>query len=114
MQEAVIGFMISSLHEFFTDNAVGHWPTEVADGHFTLRISDMRDAVWMKLAHLLNHNDLVEDPRFSTTTASADPTSQSLPAISPPADPGAKTKEFLVSNVDPKCQNRPILLNTNP
>jgi hypothetical protein len=59
MQEAVIGFMISSLHEFFTDNAVGHWPTEVADGHFTLRISDMR----------------VEDPRFSTTTASADPIS---------------------------------------
>jgi hypothetical protein len=75
MQEAVIGFMISSLHEFFTDNAVGHWPTEVADGHFTLRISDMRDAVWVKLAHLLNHNDLVEDPRFSTTTASADPIS---------------------------------------
>jgi len=52
------------------------------------------------LAHLMNHNDLVEDPRFSTTTA--------------PAGPGAKTKEFLVSNVDPKCQNRPILLNTNP
>ena len=48
MQEAVLGFMISSLHEFFTGNDVGNWPTEVADGHFTLRIPDMRDAVWVK------------------------------------------------------------------
>jgi crotonobetainyl-CoA:carnitine CoA-transferase CaiB-like acyl-CoA transferase len=69
MQEAVLGFMISSLHEFFTGNDVGNWPIPVADGHFTLRIPDMSDAVWAKLAHLMNRDDLVADPRFATAAA---------------------------------------------
>lgn len=66
MQEAVIGFMISSLHEFFTGNDVGNLPIPVADGYFTLRIPDMSDAVWAKLAHLMGRDDLVQDSRFAT------------------------------------------------
>jgi crotonobetainyl-CoA:carnitine CoA-transferase CaiB-like acyl-CoA transferase len=69
MQEAVLGFMISSLHEFFTGNDVGNWPIPVADGHFTLRIPDMSDAVWAKLAHLMDRDNLVADPRFATVAA---------------------------------------------
>ena len=69
MQEAVIGFMISSMHEFFTGNDVGNWPIQVADGHFTLRIPDMSDAVWVKLAHLMGHDELVADPRFAIAPA---------------------------------------------
>jgi crotonobetainyl-CoA:carnitine CoA-transferase CaiB-like acyl-CoA transferase len=69
MQEAVLGFMISSLHEFFTGNDVGNWPIPVADGYFTLRIPDMSDAVWAKLAHLMDRDDLVQDPRFDTAAA---------------------------------------------
>jgi crotonobetainyl-CoA:carnitine CoA-transferase CaiB-like acyl-CoA transferase len=69
MQEAVLGFMISSLHEFFTGNAVGNWPIPVADGYFTLRIPDMSDAVWAKLAHLMDRDNLVADPRFATVAA---------------------------------------------
>jgi crotonobetainyl-CoA:carnitine CoA-transferase CaiB-like acyl-CoA transferase len=48
MQEAVLGFMISSLHEYFTGIDVGNWPIPVADGYFTLRIPDMSDAVWVE------------------------------------------------------------------
>jgi crotonobetainyl-CoA:carnitine CoA-transferase CaiB-like acyl-CoA transferase len=69
MQEAVLGFMISSMHEYFTGNNVGNYPIEVADGYFTLRIPDMSDAVWAQLAHLLGRNDLIIDPRFATMAA---------------------------------------------
>src|SRR3970040_220079 len=69
MQEAFLGFMISSLHEFFTGNDVGNWPTEVADGHFTLRVPDMNDAVWAKLAHVMDKDELVAAPRFATASA---------------------------------------------
>jgi crotonobetainyl-CoA:carnitine CoA-transferase CaiB-like acyl-CoA transferase len=69
MQEAVLGFMISSMHEYFTGNNVGNYPIEVADGYFTLRIPEMSDAVWAQLAHLLGRNDLIIDPRFATMAA---------------------------------------------
>jgi len=69
MQEAVLGFMISSMHEYFTGNNVGNSPSEVADGYFTFRMPDMSDAVWAKLAHLMDRNDLIEDPRFATAAA---------------------------------------------
>jgi formyl-CoA transferase len=69
MQEAVLGFMISSMHEYFTGNKVGNYPIPVADGYFTLRIPDMSDAVWAQLAQLLGRDELVKDPRFATATA---------------------------------------------
>lgn len=69
MQEAVLGFMISSMHEYFTGNNVGNYPIPVADGYFTLRIPDMSDAVWAQLAQLLGRDELVKDPRFATAPA---------------------------------------------
>jgi crotonobetainyl-CoA:carnitine CoA-transferase CaiB-like acyl-CoA transferase len=69
MQEAVLGFMISSMHEYFTGNNVGNYPIPVADGYFTLRIPDMSDAVWAQLAQLLGREELVKDPRFATAAA---------------------------------------------
>lgn len=69
MQEAVLGFMISSLHEYFTGMDVGNWPVQVADGYFTLRIPDMSDGVWVKLARLMGKDDLVHDSRFATESA---------------------------------------------
>lgn len=64
MQEAVLGFMVSSMHEHFTGNKVGSAPIPVADGHFTLRVPELTDAVWKKLARLIGHDG--EDPRFAT------------------------------------------------
>ena len=69
MQEALLGFMISSMHEYFTGINVGNWPIEVADGYFTLRIPDMSDGVWGRLAGLMGREDLTHDPRFATAPA---------------------------------------------
>ena len=69
MQEAVLGFMISSLHEHFTGNSVGNRPMKVADGYFTLRVPEMSDAVWAQAAPLIGGNELLNDPRFATGAA---------------------------------------------
>jgi crotonobetainyl-CoA:carnitine CoA-transferase CaiB-like acyl-CoA transferase len=69
MQEAVLGFMTSSLHEYFTGNQVGTQPFPVADGHFTLRMAEVTDEGWTRLARLLGREELVDDPSFSTSTA---------------------------------------------
>jgi crotonobetainyl-CoA:carnitine CoA-transferase CaiB-like acyl-CoA transferase len=69
MQEAVLGFMISSLHEHFTGNSVGNRPMQVADGYFTLRVPEMSDAVWAQAAALIGGNDLFQDSRFATVAA---------------------------------------------
>ncbi|HEY3115386.1 MAG TPA: CoA transferase [Chloroflexota bacterium] len=69
MQEAVLGFMTSSMHEFFTGNKVGTQPFKVADGYFTLRTSEVTDEGWGKLARLMGRDELVEDSRFNTATA---------------------------------------------
>ena len=69
MQEAVLGFMTSSMHEHFTGNRVGNSPMEVADGYFTLRVPEMSDSVWAQVAHLIGRNDLIQDPGFATATA---------------------------------------------
>ena len=66
MQEAVLGFMTSSMHEHFTGNSVGNRPMKVADGYFTLRVPEMSDAVWVQTAPLIGGNDLLQDPRFTT------------------------------------------------
>ncbi len=69
MQEAVLGFMTSSMHEHFTGNSVGNRPMKVADGYFTLRVPEMSDAVWAQTAPLIGGNDLLQDPRFTTAAA---------------------------------------------
>ena len=69
MQEAVLGFMISSMHEYFTGINVGNLPVPVADGFFTLRVPDISDRDLVELAHLMERDDLVQDPRFVTAPA---------------------------------------------
>jgi crotonobetainyl-CoA:carnitine CoA-transferase CaiB-like acyl-CoA transferase len=69
MQEAVLGFMTSSLHEHFTGVLVGNRPMKVADGYFTLRVPEMSDAGWAEVARLMGRNDLLQDPRFVTAAA---------------------------------------------
>jgi crotonobetainyl-CoA:carnitine CoA-transferase CaiB-like acyl-CoA transferase len=69
MQEAVLGFMTSSLHEHFTGVLVGNRPMKVADGYFTLRVPEMSDAVWSTVARLMERSDLLQDARFCTAAA---------------------------------------------
>lgn len=69
MQEAVIGFITSSLHEYFTGNPVGTEPFPVADGYFILRTAEVSDNGWVKLAHVIGRDELIKDPRFATAAA---------------------------------------------
>jgi len=67
MQEAVMGFMVGSMHEHFTGNDVGSRSMQVADGYYLLRNTPrISDAAWKKLANLLGRGDCIEDPRFMT------------------------------------------------
>jgi crotonobetainyl-CoA:carnitine CoA-transferase CaiB-like acyl-CoA transferase len=69
MQEALLGFMISEFHEHFIGIEVGNYPVPVADGYFTLRIPDISDNGWAKLAKFMDREDLLADERFSTAAA---------------------------------------------
>jgi crotonobetainyl-CoA:carnitine CoA-transferase CaiB-like acyl-CoA transferase len=67
MQEALLGFMVSSFHEHFTKQKVGGGaPARVADGYFTLRVPEMSDGTWRELAATMDREDLQDDPRFAT------------------------------------------------
>ncbi|HEY6366736.1 MAG TPA: CoA transferase [Candidatus Binatia bacterium] len=69
MQEALMGFMISEFHEHFVGIEVGNYPIPVADGYFTLRIPELSDSGWAKLAKLMDREDLIAAPRFADATA---------------------------------------------
>ena len=69
MQEAVLGFMVSSMHEHFTGNMVGNTPMQVADGYFTLRIPHLGDGDWSRLTERMGQPELATDPRFADTAA---------------------------------------------
>jgi crotonobetainyl-CoA:carnitine CoA-transferase CaiB-like acyl-CoA transferase len=69
MQEALLGFMISEFHEHFIGIEIGNKPVPAADGYFTLRIPDLNDNGWTKLAKLMERDDLIQDPRFATAAA---------------------------------------------
>src|SRR5258706_5803509 len=69
MHEAVMGFMISEWHEHFIGIEIGNKPVPAADGYFTLRITDLSDKNWAKLAKLMGREELLQDARFATESA---------------------------------------------
>jgi len=69
MQEALLGFMISEFHEHFVGIEIGNKPVPAADGYFTLRIPELSDSGWAKLARLMGREELLEDPRFASAPA---------------------------------------------
>lgn len=64
MQEALLGFMVSTLHTLFEGNPVGSRYFECADGHVSFHLPDMSDEMWLNLTTALGHADAVTDPRF--------------------------------------------------
>src|SRR4029077_7723182 len=69
MQEALLGFMISEFHEHFIGIEIGNKPVPAADGYFTLRVPDLSDGGWGKLAILMGREDLIQDSRYATVPA---------------------------------------------
>jgi crotonobetainyl-CoA:carnitine CoA-transferase CaiB-like acyl-CoA transferase len=67
MQEALLGMMVSSMHEHFTGNRVGTLPKQVGDGYYNLRVPALDDEKWRFLANLVGLD--AADPRFATADA---------------------------------------------
>ena len=69
MQEALMGFMVSSLHTLFEGRKVGQPPKECADGHYTFHLPDVTDELWGKLCVAMGTPEMAKDPRFTTLKA---------------------------------------------
>jgi crotonobetainyl-CoA:carnitine CoA-transferase CaiB-like acyl-CoA transferase len=76
MQEALLGFMVSTFHTHFTGNKVAEGgETEVADGYFALRTPDrarnvhLPDWAWKRLVEVMKAPELATDTRFATEEA---------------------------------------------
>jgi crotonobetainyl-CoA:carnitine CoA-transferase CaiB-like acyl-CoA transferase len=69
MQEALMGFMVSSLHTLFEGQKVGQPPKECADGHYTFHLPDVTDELWGKLCAAMGTPEMAKDPRFTTLKA---------------------------------------------
>ncbi len=67
MQEALMGFMVSSFHTLFEDRKVGNPPKECADGHYAFHLPDVTDELWVKLCAAMGTPEVVKDPRFATS-----------------------------------------------
>ena len=65
MQEALMGFMISEWHEHFVGIEIGNKPVPAADGFFTLRLPDLSDNRFVKLAKFMGREELLQDARFN-------------------------------------------------
>jgi crotonobetainyl-CoA:carnitine CoA-transferase CaiB-like acyl-CoA transferase len=66
MHEAILGFMVSSLHTHFENQEVGPAPKRCSDGYYYFHVPDMSDEAWAKLTAALGDTSLAKDPRFLT------------------------------------------------
>jgi len=69
MQEAMLGFMVSTLHSLFEGRPVGGRYFQCADGYISFHLPDISDELWCHLATSLGHEEAVADPRFATAAA---------------------------------------------
>jgi crotonobetainyl-CoA:carnitine CoA-transferase CaiB-like acyl-CoA transferase len=66
MHEAILGFMVSSLHMHFEKQEVGPAPKPCNDGYYYFHVPDLNDQAWAKLTAALGDASLAKDPRFLT------------------------------------------------
>lgn len=69
MQEAMLGFMVSTLHTLFEGQPVGGRYFACADGYVSFHLPDMPDELWRNLTAALGHEDAATDPRFDSPAA---------------------------------------------
>jgi crotonobetainyl-CoA:carnitine CoA-transferase CaiB-like acyl-CoA transferase len=69
MQEALLGFMVSTLHTHFEGNPVGSRYYQCADGYVSFHLPDISDELWQKLASGLGREEVLTDPRFADLKA---------------------------------------------
>jgi len=66
MQEALLGFMVSSMHTHFEKQAIGGVPKQCADGYMAFHLPDITNELWEDFAKAMGHPEALEDPRFAT------------------------------------------------
>ena len=66
MQEALMGFMVSTFHTQFEGRRVGQPPKECADGHYAFHLPDLSDDVWQRFAKEMGQPELAVDEKFAT------------------------------------------------
>ena len=69
MQEAIVGFLISQLHEWFEGQPVGDPPMKCADGYYTLSGYFAQDHQWQLLCEIMGRQELTTNPRYATAEA---------------------------------------------
>jgi crotonobetainyl-CoA:carnitine CoA-transferase CaiB-like acyl-CoA transferase len=69
MQEAVMGFMVSTFHTLFEGRNVGQPPKQCADGHYAFHLPDVSDELWSKLCTAMGTPEIAKDPHFATSKA---------------------------------------------
>ncbi len=67
MQEAQLGFMVSSLHTLFENQPVAWAPLECADGYVAFHMPDLSQVRWATLCREMGHEEAIDDPRFNTS-----------------------------------------------
>lgn len=71
MQEALLGFMIQTLHGHFEGQKVGISPKKCADGHYSFFVTGIPDDQMAALAGAIGQPGLAADPRFGSLAARA-------------------------------------------
>ncbi|MBI2997795.1 MAG: CoA transferase [Deltaproteobacteria bacterium] len=69
MQEALMGFMVSSFHTYFENRPVAQPPKQCADGYYAFHLPDLPDELWRRLATAMGRPELPEDPRYASAKA---------------------------------------------
>src|SRR3989338_9640575 len=69
MQEALMGFMVSSFHTYFEKRPVAQPPKQCADGYYAFHLPDLPDELWRRLAMAMGRPELAEDPRYAGAKA---------------------------------------------
>jgi len=69
MQEALLGFMVSTFHSLYEGQRVGGPPAQCSDGHYMFRLADVSDDQMVKLCEAIGRPELAADPRYATSEA---------------------------------------------
>ena len=88
MQEALMGFMVSTFHAHFEGRRVGQPPKECADGHYAFHLPDMSDDLWERFVEAIGQPELATDERFATQRARR----RNYPALEEIVDAWVKTE----------------------
>ncbi|MFF3569289.1 CaiB/BaiF CoA transferase family protein [Nocardia jiangxiensis] len=66
MQEAQMGFMVSSFHTLFEKQDVATVPAQCVDGYVSFHMPDLDDRRWSRFCTSMGHPEGIDDPLFTT------------------------------------------------